>query len=154
MKALIQRVKKANVYIENKLHSSIKKGLLIFLGVEESDEEKDIEYLVKKTSNLRIFENEDNKFDFSLKDVNGEVMVVSQFTLAGDCRKGNRPNFNKAAKPGKALKYYESFINKLNEEKITVEKGIFGAKMEVELINDGPVTIILDSKKKRNTYDN
>ncbi len=146
MKAVIQRVKKASVKIENRIHASISKGLVVFLGVGKGDNESDVEYLVRKIINLRIFENELGKFDFSLKDIDGEMLVVSQFTLYADCKKGNRPSFENAETPDNAKMLYEKFVEKIRENGIKVVTGVFGAKMEIELINDGPVTIILESR--------
>jgi len=146
MKAVIQRVKKASVKVENRIHASISKGLLVFLGVGKGDNESDVEYLVRKIINLRIFENEFGKFDFSVKDINGKMLVVSQFTLYADCKKGNRPSFENAETPEIAKMLYEKFVEKIKENGIKVGTGVFGAKMEVELVNDGPVTIILESR--------
>jgi D-tyrosyl-tRNA(Tyr) deacylase len=145
MKALIQRVKKASVSIGGENFSAIGKGLLIFLGVGIGDTEKEIEYLVRKIVNLRIFEDQSGKLNYSIKDIGGEILIVSQFTLYADCKKGNRPSFEKAEKPDVALKLYEKFINRVKTEGIEVKTGVFGASMEVELINDGPVTIMLES---------
>lgn len=141
MKALIQRVKRASVSIEGKLYSSISSGLLVFLGVEKDDEKVNAEKLAKKVINLRVFEDENDKMNLSLKDVKGEMLVVSQFTLCGDCKKGTRPSFDKAASPQKAVDLYEYFIKCLKEDNIPVQTGKFRAMMDVELINDGPVTL-------------
>jgi len=146
MKAVIQRVKKASVKVENRIHASISKGLLVFLGIGKGDNESDVEYLVRKIINLRIFENELGKFDFSVKDINGEMLVVSQFTLYADCKKGNRPSFENAEIPDIAKMLYEKFVEKIRGNGIKVGTGVFGAKMEIELINDGPVTILLDTR--------
>ncbi|CDE58797.1 d-tyrosyl-tRNA(Tyr) deacylase [Fusobacterium sp. CAG:439] len=141
MKALIQRVKRASVSIEGKLYSSISSGLLVFLGVEKDDEKVNAEKLAQKVINLRVFEDENDKMNLSLKDVKGEMLVVSQFTLCGDCKKGTRPSFDKAASPQKAVDLYEYFIKCLKEDNIPVQTGKFRAMMDVELINDGPVTL-------------
>lgn len=141
MKALIQRVKRASVSIEGKLYSSISSGLLVFLGVEKDDEKVNAEKLAQKVINLRVFEDENDKMNLSLKDVKGEMLVVSQFTLCGYCKKGTRPSFDKAASPQKAVDLYEYFIKCLKEDNIPVQTGKFRAMMDVELINDGPVTL-------------
>lgn len=141
MKALIQRVKRASVSIEGKLYSSISSGLLVFLGVEKDDEKVNAEKLAQKVINLRVFEDENDKMNLSLKDLKGEMLVVSQFTLCGDCKKGTRPSFDKAANPDKAVDLYEYFIKCLKEDNIPVQTGKFRAMMDVELINDGPVTL-------------
>lgn len=145
MKAVIQRVKKASVTINNELYSEINQGILILLGVEKADTEDNAEFLANKIANLRIFEDENGKMNFSLLDVNGEILVVSQFTLAGDCKKGKRPSFDNAAKPDLAIPLYEKFVELLISRNISVKTGKFGAMMDVSLINDGPVTFILDS---------
>ncbi|WGS64645.1 D-aminoacyl-tRNA deacylase [Marinitoga aeolica] len=148
MRAVVQRVKKAHVDIEGKTVGKINKGILVLLGVGHNDSEKDIEWLAEKILNLRIFEDENDKMNLSLLDIKGEILVVSQFTLYGDCRKGRRPSYSNAAKPDKGKEYYEKFINFIEEKyKINVEKGVFQAEMEVSLINDGPVTLLLDSEK-------
>ncbi len=144
MKALIQRVKRASVTIDGELYSKIGHGLLVFLGVENGDEKFNAEKLAEKIVNLRIFEDENEKMNLSLKDVNGEMLVVSQFTLCGDCKKGTRPSFDKAAVPNIANDLYEYFINNVNERNIKVKTGKFRAMMDVELVNDGPVTFWLE----------
>lgn len=144
MKAVLQRVIKASVSVNEKIVGEIDKGLLIFLGVGQNDNEDDVERLINKIVKLRIFADENDKINLSLSDVNGELLVVSQFTLYADCRKGNRPNFMNAGKPDTAERLYELFIEKSKEIVPKVEKGVFGADMKVELINDGPFTICLD----------
>lgn len=144
MKALIQRVKRASVTIENELYSQISAGMLVLLGVEKGDEKENADKLVEKLLKLRIFEDEHGKMNFSIKDVNGEMLVVSQFTLCGDCKKGTRPSFDKAAAPQKANELYEYFVSKLNENLTVCKTGKFGAMMDVELINDGPVTFMVE----------
>ena len=148
MRAVIQRVKDSRVSVNNQLVGEIGKGILVFLGVEGADTEKDAEYLASKTINLRIFEDKDGKMNLSLKDVNGEVLVISQFTLLGDCRKGRRPSFADAARPEKAKALYKYFVSRIVDSNIMVSTGEFQAKMKVNILNDGPVTLLLDSKKK------
>ncbi len=144
MKALIQRVKSASVRINNELFSSIDKGVLVFLGVEKSDEKENAEKLAQKISVLRIFEDENEKMNLSVKDIHGEILVVSQFTLCGDCKKGTRPSFDNAASHEKAVDLYEYFIKCIKETNIPVKTGKFRAMMDIELINDGPVTFFLE----------
>ncbi len=132
---------------EGKTRGEIGKGLLIFVGVEEKDVKEDADYLADKTANLRIFSNENGKFDYSVSDVNGEILSVSQFTLCADTRKGRRPDFTKAAKPQRARELYEYFNERLKSKGLKIETGIFAAKMEIELTNDGPVTIWMESKQ-------
>ena len=149
MRAVIQRVKKAEVSVEGKVVGKIKKGLLVLIAIGKGDKDKDFEYITNKIGNLRIFEDNNSHFDKSLKDVGGEVLFVSQFTLYGDCRKGRRPSFDNAEKVSESKVKYEQFVqffkNKFPD--IKVEEGVFQAYMEVSLINDGPVTFILDSRK-------
>jgi len=147
MRAIVQRVKSANVQIEGQLIAEIESGLLIFLGISIDDQQSDIDYLIKKIANLRIFRDDDLRMNKSLLDVGGQALVVSQFTLYGDCRKGRRPNFSQAAKPEKAHQLYQVFVNQLLQLGVDVKTGVFQATMEVELTNDGPITILLDSKK-------
>ncbi len=147
MRTVIQRVKRASVRVDNKIVAEIERGLLVLLGVAEDDTEQDIEYMANKTANLRILEDEAGKMNLSLLDVGGEALVVSQFTLYGDCRKGRRPSFIQAARPEKAEKFYQAFIEALSKLGLDVKGGVFQAHMDVELVNDGPVTILLDSKK-------
>lgn len=147
MRAVVQRVDFSKVEVENEIIGNINKGLLVLLGVEDSDSEADLKYMVDKIINLRIFEDENGKMNLSLLDVNGELLVVSQFTLYGDCRKGRRPNFMGAAKPDFANSMYEDFITEAKKYVEKVECGSFGAHMNVSLLNNGPVTLIIDSKK-------
>ena len=144
MKLVIQRVKKASVKVNKEIVGSIDKGLLVLVGIAHEDTEKTADYLAKKLCNLRIFEDENDKMNLSVKDVNGKLLLVSQFTLYANCEKGNRPSFVDAAKPEIANKLYEYFCEKCAENDLEIQKGIFGAHMEVELINDGPVTILME----------
>lgn len=144
MKCLIQRVKKALVTIDGEVYSQINKGILALLGVEKGDTIDNAGKLADKVLNLRIFEDENGKMNKSLKDINGEMLIVSQFTLCGDCKKGTRPSFDKAEKPEIANTLYEEFVTIVKRAKISVGTGKFGAMMEVELINDGPVTFMLE----------
>ena len=147
MKIVIQRVKKADVKVDEKIVGKINQGYLVLLGIKNTDTEKDIEYLVRKLINLRIFKDENDKMNLSIKDINGELLIISQFTLYGECKKsGNRPSFTEAAKPDVAIPLYEYFINECKKQIQSVETGIFGADMKVSLLNDGPVTIIIDSE--------
>lgn len=147
MRAVIQRVSSASVVAEGKVYGKINNGLLVLLGVEDSDGNDDVTYLAEKICNLRIFEDENNKMNLSLMDIKGDMLVVSQFTLHGDCRKGRRPNFMKAAGAELAEKLYIEFIDECKKYINRVEQGKFQAHMEVSLVNDGPVTILIDSKK-------
>lgn len=144
MRLVVQRVKKAKVEVEGKTVGSINNGFLVLLGVTHTDTRKEADYLVKKLCNLRVFEDDNGKMNLGLKDVEGELLIVSQFTLYADCTQGNRPSFTNAAKPDVANELYEYFCEKCREQNIKVEKGIFGADMKVSLLNDGPVTIILE----------
>jgi len=144
MKALIQRVKKASVTIEEKLYSEIGFGMLIFLGVEKPDELENEQKLAEKLLNMRIFEDEQGKMNKSLIDIKGEILVVSQFTLAADCKKGTRPSFDKAAGAEKANKLYEDFVKIIAQSTLTVKTGKFQAMMDISLINDGPVTFLVE----------
>lgn len=144
MKLVIQRVQKASVQVKNEVISSINKGFLVLIGITHDDTEEIADYLVKKLCNLRVFEDEKEKMNLSLKDVNGELLIVSQFTLYANTKDGNRPSFTSAAKPEKANELYEYFCQKCKEYQVNVKKGIFGANMKIDLINDGPVTIIME----------
>ncbi|GBD96345.1 MAG TPA: D-tyrosyl-tRNA(Tyr) deacylase [Nitrospirae bacterium] len=145
MRILIQRVKSADVVVKREGIAGIEKGLLLFVGIGKDDEIKDVEYLCKKVSNLRIFEDERGRMNLNIQQVNGQILSVSQFTLYANTKKGNRPGFEQSADPEMARDYWERFNNLLRENGLEVKEGIFGAHMEVSLINDGPVTIRLDS---------
>ena len=148
MRAVIQRVKSASVKVDDELVSEIEAGLLVFLGIAHDDSEVEIDYIANKVANLRIFEDADGKMNCSLLETGGSALVVSQFTLYGDCRKGRRPSFINAARPETANALYEKFIDALKQLNIQTYGGTFQAMMDVELINDGPVTILLDSDKQ------
>ena len=149
MRLLIQRVRKASVYINNKQNSVIEKGLLILIGVENEDTQEDFEFLIKKVAILRIFDDEDGVMNKSVIDTNGDIMVVSQFTLHASTKKGNRPSYIRAAKPAVSIPLYEKFCKSISElVGKEVKTGEFGADMQVELVNDGPVTIWIDSKNR------
>lgn len=147
MRVVIQRVKNASVEIDNKVTGKINTGFLVLLGIASTDTKQDVDYLVKKVVNLRVFSDENDKMNLSLKDVNGELLVISQFTLYGNCREGNRPSFIEAARPDVAIPLYEYFVEECRKQISVVETGVFGADMKVSLLNDGPVTIIIESKK-------
>lgn len=147
MKIVIQRVKRAQVSIEQDLYSSIGSGLLLLVGVGPDDSQEDVDYAARKILNMRIFSDQEGKMNVSIKDIEGEILSISQFTLYADTKKGNRPAFTGAAKPDVATRYYDSFNQQLSQE-VPVKTGVFGADMQVELVNDGPVTIILDTKNK------
>jgi D-aminoacyl-tRNA deacylase len=145
MKAVVQRVTEASVAVDGNIVSGIGSGLMVLLGVADGDTKKDADFLVDKIINLRIFDDAQGKMNISLLDVKGELLVVSQFTLLGDCRKGRRPSYVQAATPDKANDLYEYFIRKAKESGIETQSGVFQAKMSVSLVNDGPVTLILHS---------
>lgn len=144
MKLVIQRVKRASVEVNKEIVGKIEQGFLVLLGVGPEDTKEMADFLIQKLIKLRVFEDENRKMNLSLKDINGELLIVSQFTLYADCSGGNRPSFTNAAKPDKANELYEYFIKECKKENIKVEHGIFGADMKVELLNDGPVTILLE----------
>ena len=149
MRAVIQRVSKASVTIDNKIYSQIENGLLVLVGIEDADVAEDIEWLSGKIVNLRVFNDNNGVMNVSVKDINGDILAVSQFTLHASTKKGNRPSYIKASKPEFAIPMYEKFIQQLsNDLGKTVGTGVFGADMKVELLNDGPVTIVIDTKKR------
>ncbi len=149
MKTVLQRVSSASVTVDSNVVASIKKGLLVLVGIEDADAQEDIDWLVSKISKIRIFGDENNVMNLSVQDIDGDIIVVSQFTLHAATKKGNRPSYIKAAKPEIAIPMYEAFVQKLEEElSKKVQTGIFGADMKVALINDGPVTIVIDSKNR------
>jgi len=149
MRVIIQRVSSASVAIQNKVYNSIEKGLLVFVGFEESDSKDDIQWITKKIIDLRIFSDSDGKMNLSVQEIQGELLVISQFTLFASTKKGNRPSFIRSAKPEIAIPLYESFLVELALlHSTTIKTGVFGADMQVSLINDGPVTISIDSKNR------
>lgn len=147
MRAVVQRVSSSKVTVDGIITGEIDKGLLVLLGVTHEDTSKDVDYMVDKILNLRIFEDENEKMNLSLKDINGKILAVSQFTLYGDCRKGRRPSFSDAARPELANPLYEEFVKRLRDNGVEVGTGKFGAHMMVDLTNDGPVTMLLESNK-------
>jgi D-tyrosyl-tRNA(Tyr) deacylase len=148
MKIVIQRVSEASVKVDGKIVGEIGKGLMLLVGVDENDEKTDADWLVQKVLNLRIFGDEEGKLNLSVKDISGEILCISQFTLIADYKKGNRPSFIKAAKPDKAIPLFDYFKEEMAKSGLKTESGIFGADMKVSLINDGPVTIVMDSVTK------
>ncbi len=147
MRAVIQRVRDCKVTVNDRQVGRINYGLLVYLGIERGDREEDLHYMVEKVTNIRIFNDENEKMNLSVRDVSGSILVISQFTLLGDARKGRRPSYSKAASPEDAKKMYYEFIEKLEQRGIEIATGSFGARMEVSYTNLGPVTILLDSKK-------
>jgi D-tyrosyl-tRNA(Tyr) deacylase len=147
MRAVVQRVSSASVAVDGEVVGSIERGFVVLLGVGGEDDATDITYLADKIANLRIFPDDDARMNLSLLDIGGTALVVSQFTLYGDCRRGRRPSFTEAAPPDRADALYEEFVAALSERDVPVETGVFRAMMDVELVNDGPVTILLDSKR-------
>ena len=148
MRVVIQKVKSASVKIDEKLVSQINQGLLVLVGINKADTQKDVDYVTKKILNLRVFESEKGFFDKSVQALNLEILFVSQFTLYGNCKKGNRPSFDKAMPSDQAKSFYQDFLDNFKKQYSKIKDGVFGAYMKVELINDGPVTIILDSSKE------
>ena len=147
MKIVLQRVKRASVTIEDELYNAINQGLLLLVGVDPEDGQEDVDYAVRKIANMRIFSDNDGKMNLSVKNVGGEILSISQFTLFAETKKGNRPAFTGAAKPDLASQLYDDF-NRLLAQEVPVKTGVFGADMQIELVNDGPVTIILDTQNK------
>ena len=155
MRAVVQRVASSRVTVDERVTGEVKKGLLVLLGVTHDDTSKDVDYMVDKVTNLRIFEDENDKMNLSLLDVKKEALVVSNFTICADTTHGNRPSFMRAAEPDLALALYNSYCEYLKKEGVQkIERGIFGADMQVQLLNDGPVTIILDTNDWRKKHDN
>lgn len=148
MKIVVQRVSKAAVEVDEKIVGEIQQGLLLLVGVDEDDTKQDADWLAKKILDLRIFSDAEGKMNLSVKDIFGEILCISQFTLLADYKKGNRPSFIKAAKPETAIPLFDYFKNLLNDSGLKIQCGIFGADMKVSLLNDGPVTLVLDSKTK------
>lgn len=147
MRCVIQRVKEASVAIDGEVVGRCGKGYMVLIGVHVDDTEKDLQYMAAKVANLRVFEDENGKMNLALKDVGGEILAISQFTLYGDARSSRRPSFIEAARPEKAIPLYEGLVQAWRDQGIHVETGVFGADMQVSLINDGPVTILMDSTK-------
>lgn len=149
MRVVIQRVSEASVKVDNHIVGEIGKGLMLLIGVDESDENADADWLVKKILDVRVFSDDEGKMNHSVKDINGEILCISQFTLISDYKKGNRPSYIKAARPDKAIPLFEYFKDEMKKSGLKTESGIFGADMKVSLINDGPVTLVFDSKTKQ-----
>ena len=148
MKVVLQRVSMASVQVDGKIAGEISHGLMLLIGVDENDENADADWLVKKVLDVRIFSDEDGKMNHSVKDIKGEILCISQFTLISDYKKGNRPSYIKAARPEKAIPLFNYFKDEIKKSGLKTESGIFGADMKVSLVNDGPVTLVLDSKTK------
>ena len=148
MKVVIQRVKNSSVEVDGEIVGKINKGLMLLIGVDEDDDFSDADWLVKKILDVRVFSDEEGKMNRSVKDIDGEILCISQFTLISDYKKGNRPSYIKAAKPDKAIPLFEYFKDEMKKSGLKIESGIFGADMKVSLINDGPVTLVFDSKTK------
>ena len=148
MKIVVQRVKEANVKVDNEIVGKISEGLMLLIGVDEDDDTNDADWLIKKIIDLRIFSDQEGKMNLSVKDISGEILCISQFTLISDYKKGNKPSYIKAAKPEKAIPLFEYFKQEIKKSGLKIESGIFGADMKVSLLNDGPVTLVFDSKTK------
>ncbi|WP_312765335.1 D-aminoacyl-tRNA deacylase [Epilithonimonas sp.] len=148
MRVVIQRVSEARVKVDDKIVGEIKQGLMLLIGVDKTDEQSDADWLVKKILDVRVFSDDEGKMNHSVKDINGEILCISQFTLISDYKKGNRPSYIKAAKPDKAIPLFEHFKDEIKKSGLKTESGIFGADMKVSLVNDGPVTLVFDSKTK------
>ena len=148
MKIVVQRVKEANVKVDNEIVGKISEGLMLIMSVDEDDDTNDADWLIKKIIDLRIFSDQEGKMNLSVKDISGEILCISQFTLISDYKKGNRPSYIKAAKPEKAIPLFEYFKQEIKKSGLKIESGIFGADMKVSLLNDGPVTLVFDSKTK------
>ena len=148
MRVVLQRVSEASVQVDGKIAGEISHGLMLLIGVDENDENADADWLVKKVLDVRIFSDEDGKMNHSVKDIKGEILCISQFTLISDYKKGNRPSYIKAARPEKAIPLFDYFKDEIKKSGLKTESGIFGADMKVSLVNDGPVTLVLDSKTK------
>jgi D-tyrosyl-tRNA(Tyr) deacylase len=149
MKVVLQRVKEASVRVQDELRGEINRGICLLVGIEKGDSEEDVQYLAQKIVELRIFPDEEGKMNLALEEIKGEILAVSQFTLAGSVKKGRRPSFDTAEEPKRAEELFDSFVCLIRQEGIRVETGVFGAMMEVHLLNDGPVTFVLESKRKQ-----
>ena len=149
MRVVIQRVTEANVKVEGEIVGEVEQGLMLLVGIQEEDTKTDVDWLVQKILNLRIFGDEEGKLNLSVQDIKGEILCISQFTLIADYKKGNRPSFIKAAKPDQAIPLFEYFKAEISKSGLKTEAGIFGADMKVSLLNDGPVTILMDSQTKQ-----
>ena len=148
MRTVVQRVSRAQVTVDDKVHGKISEGLVVFVGIKDSDCKKDLDWLVEKITNLRIFEDPDGKMNLSLLDIDGEMLIISQFTLYGDCKKGRRPGFSAAAPPKIAEPLYQQFIEAAKAKGIPVASGVFQANMQIDMVNNGPVTLLIDSEKQ------
>jgi D-tyrosyl-tRNA(Tyr) deacylase len=147
MRSVVQRVSRASVKVDGDITGFIERGLLVFLGVGKEDTQRDVDFIADKVVNLRLFECDEGKMDLSVKDIGGEILLISQFTLYGNCRKGRRPDFTAAGEPESAKQLYEKTAEAMKEKGVPVETGVFGARMEIDSMNDGPVTLVLDSRQ-------